>query len=175
MSADAGSSRDDEERAPILVLGVGNELFTDEGLGCVAATRIAALNLPGVDVRDGSTLGIALLPELAGRQALLLLDAIVGGDAEPGDLVVLRGAEVPAHRQLTVSAHQIGVGEALAAAELAGCVPPRLAAVGMVPECLDTGYGLSAGVERRMDALIEQALGVLAEWGVLTTGAAMPG
>ena len=51
------------DRAPILVLGLGNELFTDEGLGIHAARRIEAMGLDGVDVLDGGTLGIALLPE----------------------------------------------------------------------------------------------------------------
>lgn len=153
-------------RAEILVLGVGNELFTDEGLGCVAARTLAKLGLPGVDVLDGATLGIALLPELADRTALLLLDAIVRHDAAPGDLVVLRGREVPANRDLTMSAHQIGISEALAAAELAGCAPPRLAAVGMVPVCLETGYGVSETIRDRLPQMVAHARAVLREWGV---------
>jgi hydrogenase maturation protease len=152
--------------APVLVLGVGNELFTDEGLGCVAAQAIARLELPGVEVLDGSTLGIALLPLLAGRDAVLLLDATVGRDAQPGDLIVLHGDEVPASRHLTTSAHQIGVCEALAAAELAGCRPPTLAAVGMVPVSLETGYGLSAPIADRIPQMVHTACAVLREWGV---------
>jgi hydrogenase maturation protease len=152
--------------APVLVLGVGNELFTDEGLGVVAAQAIAQLQLPGVEALDGSTLGIALLPSLAGRDAVLLLDAAVGRDAQPCDLLVLRGDEVPASRHLTMSAHQIGVCEALAAAELAGCRPPHLAAVGMVPVSLETGYGLSAPVARRIPQMVEAACEILREWGV---------
>ncbi len=155
--------------AGILVLGVGNELFTDEGLGCVAARRIAELDLPGVEVLDGATLGISLLPELSGRSGLLLLDAVVGHGAQPGELLELHGDEVPANRYLTVSAHQIGVCEALAVAALAGCAPQRLAAVGMVPRCLDTGYGLSPQVSSRMPELVTRARDVLRAWGV--TGA----
>jgi hydrogenase maturation protease len=156
----------DTDRAEILVLGVGNELFTDEGLGCVAARMLAELELPGVDVLDEATLGIALLPEIADRTALLLLDAIVRHDAAPGDLVVLRGQEVPANRNLTVSAHQIGISEALATAELAGRSPRRLAAVGMVPVCLETGYGVSDTVQDRLPAMIEQARAILRDWDV---------
>lgn len=152
--------------APVLVLGVGNELFQDEGLGCVAARAVAELDLPGVEVLDGSTLGIALLPSLADREAVLLLDATVGRDAGPGDLLVLLGDEVPASRHLTVSAHQIGVSEALAAAELAGCRPPRLAAVGMVPVSLETGYGITAQVAERIPLMVRAACGVLRDWGV---------
>jgi hydrogenase maturation protease len=152
-------------RSPILVLGVGNELFTDEGLGCVAAARIARLGLD-VDVRDGSTLGVALLPEIADRQALLILDAIATDRARPGEVVELRDGQLPSAGQLTMSAHQIGVAAALAAAVLAGRAPQRLAAVGMVPVCLSTGYGLSEAVAANMPEMIRTALAVLSEWGV---------
>jgi len=161
-----GVSGVDPAERPVLVLGVGNELFTDEGLGCVAARALAALDLPGVEVLDGATLGIALVPAVAGRDAVLILDATVGRDAAPGDLLVLRGEEVPANRYVTLSAHQIGVSEALAAAEFAGYTPPRLAAVGMVPVSLETGYGLSPQVRAAMPTLVDTALGVLREWGV---------
>jgi hydrogenase maturation protease len=155
-------------RAPILVLGVGNELFTDEGLGCVAAQRLADLDLPCVDVRDGATLGLGLLPEIAGRSALLLLDAMLSDDARPGDLLELHGTEVPARRQLTMSAHQIGVEEALAAAEFAGCRPPALTALGLVPADLGVGFGLSPLTTSRLSSLVDRAVTILTAWGCPT-------
>lgn len=154
--------------APVLVLGVGNELFTDEGLGCVAAERVAgrlaAEGLHGVDVRDGSTLGLGLLPELSGRRAVLLLDAVLSAGSRPGDVLVLEGDDVPVTRPLTLSAHQIGVGEALAAARFAGCCPDVVAAAGIVPAVLETGYGLSPAVEASMDRLVDAALALLRRW-----------
>jgi hydrogenase maturation protease len=155
-------------RAPVLVLGVGNELFTDEGLGCVAARRIAEIAPPGTDVLDGATLGLSLLPELSGRSALLLLDAIAADGAEPGDLVELVGEQVPARYRTALSVHQIGVQEALAAAEFAGCRPPVLAALGLVPADLSTGYGLSPLAASRLDALADRALVILSTWGCPT-------
>ena len=156
-------------RAPVLVLGVGNELFTDEGLGCVAAARLAdrlaAEGIDGVEVADGSTLGLGLLPGLADRRAVLLLDAVLRDGAAPGEVVVLEGDEVPVTRQLTFSAHQIGVAEALAAARFAGCCPPVVAAAGIVPAVLETGWGLSPAVEASMDALVDAAVDVLHRWG----------
>lgn len=160
------------ERPPILVLGVGNVLFTDEGLGVVAAERIAALSLPGVQTLDGGTLGLSLLPEIADRAGLLLLDAVVGDGATVGDVLVLAGEQVRQARSLLVSAHQIGVAEALAAAELAGCAPDQVTAVGIVPNTLDTGYGLSPAIAGKLDALIARALDVLAAWGVPVTARA---
>ncbi len=103
-------------REPVLVLGVGNELFTDEGLGVAAARQVAELDLPGVRVVDGGTLGLALLPEIIDRDAVLILDAIVAGDTPAGALLVLHGEQVSRAGALLMSAHQIGIGDALAAA-----------------------------------------------------------
>ena len=127
---------------------------------------MAELHLAGVEVMDGGTLGIALLPAVAGREAVLVLDAITAAGAQPGDLRVLRDEEVARAQALMVSAHQIGIAEALAAAELAGCRPPKLAAVGMVPASLETGYGLSPQIKANLDHLVTAALEVLASWQV---------
>lgn len=155
-------------RSPVLVLGVGNELFTDEGLGVAAAHRLAADPAAGravVEVLDGGTLGLALLPEIADREAVLVLDAILADGAAPGELVVLHDDEVTQAGALLISAHQLGVAEALAAADFAGRRPRRLAAVGMVPACLDTGYGLSPTAAAGLDRLVRAAQDILAEWG----------
>ena len=154
------------DRAETLVLGIGNELFTDEGLGVVAARRIADLALPGVEVLDGATLGLALLPEIADRTSVLLLDAVVAGELAPGTVLTLAADQIPMARSIMMSAHQIGVVDALAAAELAGCAPRRLAAVGMVPISLEIGYGLSPDAERGLDEVVDQALCQLAAWDV---------
>lgn len=154
------------DRAETLVLGIGNELFTDEGLGVVAARRIADLALPGVEVLDGATLGLALLPEIADRTSVLLLDAVVAGELAPGTVLTLAADQIPMARSIMMSAHQIGVVDALAAAELAGCAPRRLAAVGMVPISLEMGYGLSPDAERGLDEVVDQALCQLAAWDV---------
>lgn len=152
--------------APLLVLGLGNELFSDEGLGVVASRSFADRGLDGVDVVDGGTLGIGLVPTIEGRQGLLVLDAVVADGASPGDILVFEGEQVRASRQLLFSAHQIGIVEALAAADLLGRGPSRIAAVGMVPFSLETGYGVTPQAAERMPALISAAEAILADWGV---------
>ena len=155
---------DNRARAAYLVLGLGNELFTDEGVGVAAARRLARLALPGVEVLDGGTLGLALLPELVGRDGLLLLDALVQPGGRPGQVAVLEGAELPGAHALLTSAHQLGVIDALAAAELAGQAPRRVAAVGMVPASLETGYGLTPLATASLDEMVARAVAVLAAW-----------
>jgi len=152
--------------APVLVLGLGNELFTDEGLGVEAARRIGALGYLGIEVVDGGTLGLDLVPTLADRRCLLVLDAVVAEGAEPADVLLLDDSTVRSTRRLLMSAHQLGLSEALAAVDLWGKGPEQCVGVGMVPVSLDTGYGLSSEVEANLPGMIDQARAVLAGWGV---------
>ncbi len=148
----------------ILVLGLGNELFSDEGAGVVAAKRLGARELD-VEVVDGGTLGLALLPTIEGRRALLVLDAVVSDDLEPGQVVVYGGEEIRREARLLYSAHQLGVTEVLAAADLMGSTPAQVAAVGVVPASVETGYGLSPVVAAALPEMVDQALAILRSWG----------
>lgn len=157
----------DDSRAPWLVLGVGNQLFTDEGLGIVAALRVAAMSLPNVDVLDGGTLGLAMTPEIENRKGVLVFDAVVKHGNIPGDILVLQGEEVPTTRQMLMSVHQIGVIDALNAAKLAGTLPENIAACGIVPISLDDGWGLTPETDSKIDALVNEGLKILASWGAI--------
>jgi len=150
--------------ASVCVLGVGNELFTDEGLGVVAAREVGGWGLPGVEALDGGTLGLALAPEIADRDCLLILDAITAAGRVPGELIELRGEQVPAHHAQVMSVHQIQLGDALAAAELSGVLPKRIVALGIVPFDLTTGFGLSEPMRARLPDLLSAARRVLDEW-----------
>jgi len=155
-------------RAPYLVLGLGNELFRDEGLGVVASRSFAERGLGGVDTVDGGTLGLELVATIEGRRGLLVFDAVASEGATPGDILVLEGEELEVSRRLLFSAHQIGVIEALAAAELIGGRPELVAAVGMVPFSLDTGYGITPEAEQRLPDMIAAAEAIFTRWGVLS-------
>lgn len=151
-------------RSHILVLGLGNELFSDEGIGVVASRRIAELDLPDTEVVDGGTLGLSLLPTIEGRDALLVLDAIVDSELAPGSVVVYGGEDLRREARLLYSAHQLGVNEVLAAADLAGVTPSEVAAVGMVPESVDTGYGITETAEMALNKMVAAAREVLDEF-----------
>lgn len=149
-----------------LVLGLGNELFTDEGVGVAAARRLEERNLPGVEVLDGGTLGINLLPAIEDRTGLVVLDAVVAEGAAPGSVLTIGSDALHQGYRLLMSAHQIGLPEVLAAAELGGHPAARVAAVGMVPVDLDTGYGISPQAEAALDGMVDRAVAILSEWGV---------
>lgn len=153
-------------RPPVLAVGIGNELCGDEGLGVAAARRLAGLGLDGVEVLDGGTLGLALLPAVADRDALLVLDAMTAAGARPGEVLLLHDEEVTRAHAPLLSAHQLGIAQTLATADLAGRRPPLLAAVGMVPARVAIGYGLSPLVTARLDGLVARAVSVLRDWGV---------
>lgn len=150
--------------APVLVLGIGNELLGDDGVGVEAARRLPPA--PGVEVLDGGTAGLMLLPYLAGRRALLVLDALSPSFGAPGTVVSLTGDQVRRGHGARATAHDVGLVDALAAAELTGSAPGRLALVGVVPESVTTRWGLSPLVAGRLDAVLAAARTVLAGWGV---------
>lgn len=152
--------------APVLVLGIGNELLTDEGVGVLAARRLAERAPPGVDVLPAGTLGLQLLTEIVGREAVLVLDAVMGEGLAPGDVVALDVEEVPADAAPGLSVHQLDVTDALRVAELAGAAPVRAVVVGIVPASLEPGVGLSDVVAARLDDLLAEVERVLAGWGV---------
>ncbi len=158
--------------APVLVLGVGNELLGDDGIGVAAARNLANRPIPGVDVVDGGTLGLMLMPYIAGREAVLVLDAVSRTRGAPGQVIVLGDGEVRAGHGVRVSAHEIGPVDALSAARLAGCAPARVALVGVVPESITERWGLSPVAASSIGEMVEAARRVLADWGVEVPGGA---
>lgn len=140
----------------ILVLGLGNLICQDDGLGVVAVTRLleSYLPAPGVRVLDGGTLGLALLPTLESADVVLIVDAI-RSDGPPGSLVRLEGEDVAQAAEHRLSVHQVGVFDLLGAARFQGSLPGRLVLLGLVPESIDLGLERSPAVEAGLEALID--------------------
>jgi hydrogenase maturation protease len=149
-----------------LVLGVGNLLMSDEGVGVHVIKRLVEnYKLPEeVQVLDGGTLGMDLLYYLEGAENLILIDA-VETRKDPGTLVRLEGDDVPAFLSLKMSPHQIGVPDMLAAAKLKDVFPKRLILWGVQPELLEIGLDLSPIVAAQVDTIIQQVLEQLEIWG----------
>jgi hydrogenase maturation protease len=144
-----------DSRSPLLILGLGNLLCSDDGVGAVAARMIAETrNIPdGVQVLDGGTLGLALLPYLEDAAQAILVDAIET-DAEPGTLVRLDGDEVGPAVASRLSVHQVGVADLIEAARWRGRIPPTLVLLGVVPETTELGVTLSPRVQAALPALL---------------------
>ncbi len=140
----------------LLVLGLGNPLCRDDGVGVAAVSDLVRRYRPppGVLVLDGGTLGLSLLPHLEDADEAILVDAI-RDDAAPGTLVRLEGDEVRPAIEARLSVHQIGVADLFAAAQLRGRLPRRLVLFGLVPAKLDVAVGLSPEVASRLPALVD--------------------
>jgi hydrogenase maturation protease len=151
-----------------LVLGLGNLLLQDEGLGIRALERLAAhYRLPStVEAMDGGTMGLDLLPYLDRDMQLLILDA-VEADQPPGTLVRLEGEAIQAALSLKMSMHQVGLQELLALSELVGTLPSRIVVWGMQPASLEWGLDLSAPVIAQLDDLVCSVARELRNWGVV--------
>lgn len=145
-----------DSRSRLLILGLGNLLCGDDGLGALAAQRIAETRvLPdGVKVLDGGTLGLSLLPYLEDAESAILVDAIAA-DGPPGTLVRMEGEEVGPAVAARLSVHQVGVSDLIEAARWRGRIPPRLVLLGSVPETTDLGVGLSPRVQATFVQLVD--------------------
>jgi hydrogenase maturation protease len=153
----------------IVVMGVGNLLWADEGFGvrCAEALEAAWEFPPQVEIVDGGTQGLGLIPVLQQAERVILFDA-VDYDGEPGSLVVARDAEVP--RFMTkgkMSLHQAGMNDVLACLEMLGHVPVAFTLIGLQPvELEDYGGSLTEPVRRQVPRALELALEELRAWGV---------
>ncbi len=140
----------------VLVLGLGNVLLGDDGLGAAAVARIERRYRvpPGVRLEDGGTLGLSLLGLLAESERVILVDAIRTGSA-PGTLVRIDGEEVADAVRERLSPHQIGVADLLDAARLIDCYPATVTLLGLVPEAIGLSVARSSAVDASLDELVE--------------------
>lgn len=145
-------------RAPILVLGLGNPLLMDDGAGLrLLAELEAESEFSGIEFVDGGTQGIALLPLLDERHAVLLLDAM-GLGAPAGTVHALAGEGVLlARARRAGTAHEGNAVELLQLARLLGQLPDRVTVVGVEPGEVRTGIGLTQVVEDALPSALEKA------------------
>lgn len=149
-----------------LVLGIGNLLIGDEGVGCLAVAELSRRYTlpPSVECVDGGTAGFELLPMLAGRDHLILIDAL-RDDREPGTVIMVEDEQVPRAFMSRTNPHQLGICDVLAAAQLTDTMPGRLTLFGIEPKELEVGIGLSPEVEAAMEKTIHAVVEQLRYFG----------
>jgi len=151
----------------ILVLGIGNMLLSDEGAGnkAVADLQQRFHFPPEVEVVDGGTMGLDLLPYLDDRTHLFIIDAVKSGNA-PGTMVRLELDNPPAYFRTKISPHQLGLSEVLAVATLTDNLPPKIVLFGIEPKDLSTGLGMSPEVAENIGRLAEMVVDELTGLGL---------
>ncbi|MFB3907354.1 MAG: hydrogenase maturation protease [Candidatus Eisenbacteria bacterium] len=131
-------ARAESVRAPVLVLGLGNDLISDDGFGPVVARACEAAGLaarPGVEIVEASVAGFHLLDLIQGRRRVLILDVVRTGQRHPGALFPLRVEEASAGRALGGS-HSIDLATALELGRHVGATMPEEIAI-LVAEAVD--------------------------------------
>ena len=148
-----------ETRIPVLILGVGNILFTDEGIGVRAVQHLRdhATLPPGVELLDGGTLGGRLMDAILSCRRLIVLDAVLG-DGAPGTIYRLEGEDLRKSLSFRDSLHQTDLVDTLVYCDLIGSRPETVV-FGMEPaDYQSMGTELSPACAARLPELAECAL-----------------
>lgn len=150
-----------------VVLGIGNTILSDEGVGVRAAEALLERFDPpeNVEVIDGGTAGMELLEPLSNLDLLIVLDAVKRGQP-PGSLVKLDGAEVPVFFRSKLSPHQISICDVLASLEFIGDKPKDMVLIGVEPASLELGLELTPAVAARIPGMVDLAAAELAARGI---------
>ncbi len=148
----------------IVVLGIGNPLFQDEGLGIHLIARFRQ-ELIGeqVELIDGGTGGLSLLDVIEDTDYLLVVDAVDGDDL-PGTVRKISGRDIPMLASGRMSVHQTGFQETLALAALRGRLPQHLILLGVQPQSMNWGTQLSPPVAKALPILTDLIHQQLNEW-----------
>jgi len=131
----------------VAIVGIGNNLLTDDGAGIHAVNLLAADQVDeDVDCIDGGTVGLALLDRLSAHEGLIALDAMILGK-KPGTVTVLLGEAMDTHlRNQRGSVHEVGLSDLMDALRLRGELPEHRALIGIEPANMDWGTEPTAAV-----------------------------
>ncbi len=149
----------------LVILGLGNDLLGDDGIGLLAAEAMRSLETSQIAVRSAGQAGLYLLEHLQGYEDAIVVDSVLGD--HPGAIRELTGADIS--ESIVPSAHYVGLPEALALARSSGLpVPNRLRIFGVeIAVAQQIGSGPSAQVEACLPRLVQTVTDAAREWGYL--------
>lgn len=157
----------------VVVLGIGNTLLSDEGIGVhvIAALEKAYLLPPDVEVIDGGTCAMEMLEQLEDLDLLVVVDCVRSG-SPPATHVVIKGDAVPVFFKTKLSPHQIGLSDVLASLEFTGKAPKATVIVGIEPASMALGMEPTPAVAARIPELIDLTVAELREHGLVVEACA---
>ncbi len=151
---ESGSSPNPDGVAPVVVIGVGNELMRDDGVGTWVVRQLEEENLgPEVELVEGAVGGLDLVFDLEGRELAVIIDAARMGLA-PGTVRLVRREEIEERLLPLASLHEIALHDVLELADLTG-IRPEIAVVAVEPEEVVPGLGLSPAVESAVPEMLK--------------------
>lgn len=149
----------------ITILGIGNTLFSDEGVGIhlLPLLEEALKDYENIEIIEGLTDGMRLLGPVEDAENLIIIDAINAGEL-PGTIITLVGNEIPAYFGIKMSIHQLGFQEVLMAAKLRDRYPKEIVMFGMQPASLELGVELSNTCKTKMGDLRNAVIHQVNTW-----------
>ncbi|WML51741.1 HyaD/HybD family hydrogenase maturation endopeptidase [Neobacillus sp. PS3-12] len=149
----------------ITILGIGNTLFTDEGVGIhlLPILEEKFKNDEDIEIIEGLTDGMKLLGPVEDAENLIIIDAINAGK-DPGTIISLKGDEIPAYFGVKMSIHQMGFQEVLLAAKLRERYPKRIAMFGLQPSSLELGLELTETISEKLSKLAAAVINQVKDW-----------
>jgi hydrogenase maturation protease len=143
---------------PILILGIGNILLKDEGVGVRVIEAMEKMELPGdVELCDGGTGGADLIDIIANRSKLIVIDTI-DAEVEPGTILKMGAGDLAGQGKESISLHEFGLAEALFAAAQLKCSPKEVVIFGVKPFEIAYGMELTPPIASLIPRLINLAL-----------------
>jgi len=141
---------------PVLVLGIGNLLLKDEGIGVHTVRKMMKMPLPdNVEIIDGGTASLDLISYLEGRKKVIVIDCVRGGD-KPGTIYRLTPKEIEKDERKILSLHQVDFQQTLHLADKLGKNPPEVVIYGIEPQNYSSwGMELSLVIKKRIPKIIE--------------------
>jgi hydrogenase maturation protease len=157
--------------AETVVIGLGNVILSDDGLGVRAVQRLRdrGLSCEGVELVEGGTAGLLLLPHLEDATRAILVDAIDAGLA-PGALTRIQGEDWTSAFSPRMTPHEVALEDVLHAARLRAAWPDELVLFGLQPGLIALGTELSPSVAAALDGLVDAIVAQLAAWDAAADG-----
>lgn len=152
-----------EQRAKILILGIGNILLCDEGIGVRVIEYLQKKTLPeDVELVDGGTAGADLIDVLADRSTVIIIDA-ADFDAPAGTILRMTPQDWLPQRNTSLSLHDLDIPQTLTMTKMLGCAPEKVICFGVVPETIQPGMILSPKLAALVPVIADRVLDELRE------------
>lgn len=151
----------------ITILGLGNILMTDEGVGVHTVNEFEKrYEVPSyVEIIDGGAAGLDLIPFIEGREKVLMVDA-VNFDQPPGHIGTLVNDAIPVKLATKASMHHLGLMDVLSIVKLSGNYPREVCIIGIQPKSLELGLDMTPEICDKKEKLIERITEKLSEWNI---------
>ena len=155
---------------PILILGIGNILLKDEGVGVHTIRKMMDMDLPSdIELMDGGTMGMNLLFYIEGRKKVIVIDTIIAGEP-PGTIYRFTDENLAYNKPMLRSAHGVDFTDVIKTSKMLGTKPDDIVFIGIEPESLDEGLEMTPTIEKRVPTLIKMVMRELEKQGARGQG-----